>query len=131
MRNIWPRGMTGRLSGIALLAAGLALISGPGPARAQNVTAFSGLASYYDKDYAGKTAAGERYDGTKFTAAHRTLPFGTRVVVTDKRTKRTVTVVINDRGPFIKGRVIDLSYAAATTLRMHDRGVIEVTATVE
>ena len=68
---------------------------------------------------------------TPFTAAHRTLPFGTRVVVTDKRTKRTVTVIINDRGPFIKGRVIDLSYAAATTLRMHDRGVIEVTATVE
>ena len=131
MRNIWPRGMTGRLSGIALLAAGLALIDGPGPACAQSVHAFSGLASYYDKDYAGKTAAGERYDGTRFTAAHRTLPFGTRVVVTDKRTKRTVTVIINDRGPFIKGRVIDLSYAAATTLRMHDRGVIEVTATVE
>ncbi|MCX7297151.1 MAG: septal ring lytic transglycosylase RlpA family protein [Hyphomicrobiales bacterium] len=113
------------------MAAGLALIGGLGPARAQNVTAFAGLASYYDKDYAGKTAAGERYDGTRFTAAHRTLPFGTRVVVTDKRTKRTVTVIINDRGPFIKGRVIDLSYAAATTLRMHDRGVIEVTATVE
>lgn len=131
MRNIWPRGMTGRLSGITLLAAGLALIGGLGPALAQNVTAFAGLASYYDKDYAGKTAAGERYDGTRFTAAHRTLPFGTRVVVTDKRTKRTVTVIINDRGPFIKGRVIDLSYAAATTLRMHDRGVIEVTATVE
>ena len=131
MRNIWPSGRTGRLSGIVLLAAGLALIGGLGPARAQNVTAFAGLASYYDKDYAGKTAAGERYDGTKFTAAHRTLPFGTRVVVTDKRTKRTVTVIINDRGPFIKGRVIDLSYAAATTLRMQDRGVIEVTATVE
>ncbi len=131
MRDSWPRGATGRLSGIVLVAAGLAFVGGPGPASAQSAHTFSGLASYYDKDYAGKTAAGDRYDGTKFTAAHRTLPFGTRVVVTDKRTNRSVTVTINDRGPFIKGRVIDLSYAAATALRMQNRGVIEVTAAVE
>ena len=81
--------------------------------------------------FAQKTAAGDLYDSTKFTAAHRTLPFGTRVVVTDKRTNRSVTVTINDRGPFIKGRVIDLSYAAATALRMQNRGVIAVTAAVE
>lgn len=92
---------------------------------------FSGLASFYDKDYSGKTASGARYDGRKFTAAHRTLPFGTRVRVTDKRTRRSVTVIVNDRGPFIKGRVIDLSYAAARALRMEERGLVQVTASIE
>lgn len=115
----------------AISAAALALIAAAHPAAAQGNRAFSGLASYYDRNYAGKTAAGERYDGAKFTAAHRTLPFGTRVVVTDKRSKRSVTVTVNDRGPFIKGRVLDLSYAAATALRMQDRGVIAVSAAVE
>ena len=131
MRGTWRHGMTGRIGGIVLLATGLAIFSAPLPACAQSDRTFSGLASYYDKDYAGKTAAGDLYDSTKFTAAHRTLPFGTRVVVTDKRTNRSVTVTINDRGPFIKGRVIDLSYAAATALRMQNRGVIAVTAAVE
>lgn len=92
---------------------------------------FSGLASFYDKDYSGKTASGARYDGRKFTAAHRTLPFGTRVRVTDKSTHRSVTVIVNDRGPFIKGRVIDLSYAAARALRMEERGLVQVTASIE
>jgi rare lipoprotein A len=131
MRGNWRRGMTGRIGGIVLVTAGLAIFSAPGPACAQNARAFAGLASYYDKNYVGKTAAGDRYDGAKLTAAHRTLPFGTRVVVTDKRTNRSVTVTVNDRGPFIKGRVIDLSYAAATALRMQNRGVIAVTAAVE
>ena len=122
--------MRGKLTrGICL--AGLVFSGAATPAVAQSNRAFSGLASYYDKNYAGKTAAGERYDGSKFTAAHRTLPFGTRVVVTDSRTKRTVTVIVNDRGPFVKGRVIDLSYAAAAALHMQDRGVIAVTAAVE
>ncbi|MDP1909089.1 MAG: septal ring lytic transglycosylase RlpA family protein [Hyphomicrobium sp.] len=114
-----------------MVTAALTLIAGAYPAAAQGTRTFSGLASYYDKNYAGKTAAGERYDGAKFTAAHRTLPFGTRVVVTDKRSKRSVTVTVNDRGPFIKGRVIDLSYAAATALHMQNRGVIAVSVTVE
>lgn len=92
---------------------------------------FTGIASFYDKNYSGKTASGARYDGSKFTAAHRHLPFGTRVKVTDKRTNRSVTVVVNDRGPFIKGRVIDLSYAAAKALKMEHRGLIRVTASIE
>jgi Lytic transglycolase len=71
------------------------------------------------------------YDPDKFTAAHRTLPFGTRVRVTDTRSQRSVVVVVNDRGPFIKGRVIDLSLAAAKALRMTDRGLLKVTAVVE
>lgn len=122
--------MQGTLLRGALLV-GLACSGITGPAAAQGSRSFSGLASFYDKNYSGKTAAGERYDGTKFTAAHRTLPFGTRLVVTDKKTKRSVTVTVNDRGPFIKGRVIDLSYAAATALRMQSRGLIQVTAAVE
>lgn len=92
---------------------------------------FSGIASHYGKGYSGKTASGQPYDASKFTAAHRTLPFGTRLVVTDKKTNRSVTVVVNDRGPFIKGRVVDLSYAAAAELRMQSRGLIQVTAAVE
>jgi len=91
---------------------------------------FSGFASYYDKNYRGRTARGDKYDPTKFTAAHRTLPFGTRLRVTGPN-KRSVVVVINDRGPFIKSRVLDLSYAAATELRMIGHGLLRVTAQVE
>lgn len=102
-----------------------------GSASAQSAKEFSGIASFYDKNYKGKTASGAPYDGDKMTAAHRTLPFGTRVTVVDPRSKRAVTVVVNDRGPFIKGRVIDLSYAAAKELRMIDRGLIKVTASAD
>lgn len=92
---------------------------------------FSGVASYYDKNYKGRTASGETYDSSKFTAAHRTLPFGTRLAVTDPRSHRVVTVVVNDRGPFTKGRVLDLSYSAAQALKMTGRGLMKVTAAVE
>lgn len=110
-------------------APGAAFAQGPkaqGPAKE-----FAGTASHYGKGYSGKTASGARYDPAKFTAAHRTLPFGTKVLVVDKATKRSVTVVVNDRGPFIKGRVIDLSYAAAQALKMENRGLIKVTASVQ
>ena len=109
----------------------ITLIGGVCPAAAQDSKTFTGVASYYAKNYSGKTASGEKYDGTKFTAAHRTLPFGTRVVVTDVRTKRSVTVRVNDRGPFIKGRIIDLSYAAASEMRMQARGLAKVTAVAQ
>lgn len=81
----------------------------------------SGLASMYGKGdgYGGKrTASGERMNPHAYTAAHRTLPFGTRVQVTNRRNGRSVTVRINDRGPFTRGRVIDLSYAAARAIGM-------------
>jgi rare lipoprotein A len=77
---------------------------------------FSGIAAYYSADYAGRTACGERYDPKKFTAAHRTLPFGTKVLVTNRQTGRSVVVRINDRGPFVPGRIIDLTPAAAQAL---------------
>jgi len=92
---------------------------------------FSGLAAFYSVDYSGRTARGERYDPKKLTAAHRSLPFGTRLRVTDLRSQRSVVVVVNDRGPFTKGRVLDLSLAAAKALRMTDRGLLKVTAIIE
>lgn len=74
----------------------------------------TGMASYYGKRFHGRrTANGERFNMNAMTAAHKTLPFGTRVLVTNQRNGRSVTVRINDRGPFIRGRTIDLSRAAA------------------
>jgi len=98
---------------------------------AQSARQFSGVAAYYSTDYSGRTARGDRYDPTKFTAAHRSLPFGTRLRVTDPRSQRSVVVVVNDRGPFSKGRVLDLSLAAAKVLHMTGRGLLKVTAVVE
>jgi len=98
---------------------------------AQSARQFTGVAAYYSTDYSGRTARGDRYDPTKFTAAHRSLPFGTRLRVTDPRSKRSVMVVVNDRGPFSKGRVLDLSLAAAKALNMTGRGLLNVTAVVE
>jgi len=90
----------------------------------------SGVASYYDAHYRGRTASGAQYNPNSFTAAHKTLPFGTRLRVTDARSGRAAEVVVNDRGPFIAGRVIDLSLAAAKKLQMMDRGLVRITATV-
>ena len=102
-----------------------------GIAVAQSPRQFAGVAAYYSTDYSGRTARGDRYDPAKFTAAHRSLPFGTRLRVTDPRSKRSVVVVVNDRGPFTKGRVLDLSLAAAKALNMTGRGLLNVTAVVE
>ena len=102
-----------------------------GAAFAESSQQFSGVAAFYSTNYSGRTACGDRYDPTKFTAAHRSLPFGTRLRVTDPRSQRTVVVVVNDRGPFTKGRVLDLSLAAAKALRMMDRGLVKVTAVIE
>lgn len=99
---------------------------------AQTSRQFTGIAAYYySTDYSGRTAHGDKYDPTKFTAAHRSLPFGTRLRVTDPRSQRSVVVVVNDRGPFSKGRVLDLSLAAAKVLHMTGRGLLKVTAVVE
>jgi hypothetical protein len=84
----------------------------------------TGIASFY---WTGvKTANGERFDPTQMTAAHRTLPFGTRLQVTNLRTGKSVMVRINDRGPFIEGREVDLSRSAAESLGMLDEGVAKV-----
>lgn len=83
-----------------------------------------GLASYYSYD--PKTASGEKFDPNELTAAHRTLPFGTRLRVTNVATGRSVTVRVNDRGPFIPGRVVDVSRSAAESLGMTKQGVAKV-----
>lgn len=86
-----------------------------------------GIASYYaDSLHGNPTASGEPYDKDAMTAAHRTLEFGTRVEVTNLANDRVVTVVINDRGPHVKSRVIDLSGAAAKKLGMLDSGTAKV-----
>lgn len=86
-----------------------------------------GIASWYGPSFHGKpSASGEPYDMWALTAAHRTLPFGTWVQVTKVKTGKTVTVRINDRGPFIRGRSIDLSYAAARELAMIGEGTADV-----
>lgn len=83
----------------------------------------AGVASFYGRRFHGRlTANGERFDMNAMTAAHKTLPFGTRVRVTNARNGRSVVVRINDRGPFIKGRTIDLSRAAAKRLGFVSRG---------
>jgi peptidoglycan lytic transglycosylase len=110
---------------------GLALSMANGQASAADQKQIAGVAAYYSKDYKGRTASGATYDPDKFTCAHRTLPFGTHLRVTDPQTKRSVTVTVNDRGPFSKGRVLDLSLAAAKSLRIIDRGLAQVTASVE
>jgi rare lipoprotein A len=86
-----------------------------------------GLASYYaDKYHGRKTANSETFDVNAMTAAHRTLPFNTRVRVTNLKNDRSVVVRINDRGPFIEGRVIDLAPAAARKIDMIRDGVVPV-----
>ncbi|MBD2776870.1 septal ring lytic transglycosylase RlpA family protein [Iningainema tapete] len=87
----------------------------------------NGKASWYGYDGSGnRTATGERYKPEGMTAAHRSLPFGTRVRVTNTRNGRSVIVRINDRGPFIRGRIIDLSAGAARVLGMMGRGIAPV-----
>jgi len=86
-----------------------------------------GLASWYGIDFHGKkTATGETYDMFSVSAAHKTLPLGTKVRVTNLDNGRELELVVNDRGPFVEGRVIDLSYASARLLGMADNGVAHV-----
>ncbi|MFH1049519.1 MAG: septal ring lytic transglycosylase RlpA family protein [bacterium] len=92
-----------------------------------NGETFTGVCSYYaDKFHGKKTASGEIFDQEDFTAAHRTLPFGTKVLVTNLENNRSVIVRVNDRGPFKKNRLIDLSRAAAEELDMIKSGIVEV-----
>lgn len=87
----------------------------------------SGLASYYAKRHAGRrTASGERYNPSEMTAAHRTLPFGTRVEVTNLSNGKRAVVRINDRGPHVRGRIIDLSRNAASSIGLISDGVAKV-----
>ncbi|MCG2630000.1 septal ring lytic transglycosylase RlpA family protein [Bradyrhizobium sp. WYCCWR 13023] len=89
---------------------------------------FSGMASYYGNESGSRTASGARFNQNALTAAHRTLPFGTKVRVTHGG--QSVIVTINDRGPFVRGRVLDLSTGAARAIGLTGAGVGRVTAEV-
>jgi rare lipoprotein A len=118
-----------RLLGVALAALVGAACAGrrtpvaPGPPS----TLEEGLASWYGIEEAGRaTASGEIMDPERRTAAHRTLPFGSLVRVTDLETGKSVEVIVNDRGPHVEGRIIDLSFAAARDIDLVDRGTTPV-----
>jgi len=119
---------SGRVRGAAALAAVLILAGAcsrlPRSGRPGSET---GLASWYGPEFDGRpTSSREIYDMNDMTAAHRTLPFGTYVMVTNLANGRSVVVRINDRGPFVRGRVIDLSYAAARVLGIVGPGTARV-----
>jgi rare lipoprotein A len=115
-----------------MLIAACATAPSPGPP--VNVAGWieEGLASWYGHPYHGRTtASGETYDMHSMTAAHRTLPFGTVIRVTRRDTGSECSVVINDRGPFVAGRIVDLSRAAAEALDAIGPGVVPVRLHVE
>lgn len=89
---------------------------------------FSGMASYYGNESGSRTASGQRFNQNAMTCAHRSLPFGTKLRVTHGG--RSVVVTVNDRGPFIRGRVLDLSTGAARAVGLTGRGVGRISAEV-
>jgi rare lipoprotein A len=119
------------LAALALAACGAAPKHGTSTGGSQKSGVQRGMATFYgDEQQGGPTASGERFDKHKMTAAHRTLRLGTRVRVTNTRNGRSVEVRINDRGPYGRGRIIDLSEAAARRLDMIDAGVVPVVVEV-
>jgi rare lipoprotein A len=113
------------LMAVLLMAAGCA--STGGRLRSGGGASETGYASYYGREFHGRrTASGERFDRKDLTAAHRTLPFGTRVRVTNLENGKSVVVRITDRGPFRKGRVIDVSKRAAKVLDFVREGTVRV-----
>lgn len=116
---------------VMLIAALLAACATAPVRRTTFLETHQGKASWYGPGFQGRrTASGERFNQRDFTAAHRTLPFGTKVQVTNLMNGKTVVVRINDRGPYGKGRIIDLSKAAAKEIDMIHKGVVPVEITV-
>jgi rare lipoprotein A len=115
------------LAAIVSLSALGACSAGGRPAVRPGHDAWVSVASWYGPKYHGRqTANGEVYDMHGLSAAHKTLPFGTRLRVTHLESRRSVVVKVNDRGPFIKGRELDLSYGAAQEIGMVQEGVAKV-----
>lgn len=108
-----------------LAFAALALLSACGSSK--NAFTQSGQGSYYADKFNGRpTTSGEIYRSGKMTAAHNTLPFGTRIKVTNVKNGKSVKVTVNDRGPHVKGRIVDVSGKAARKLDLVDAGVVPV-----
>jgi rare lipoprotein A len=123
----WPAPAEVCAGATALLPSYLGCVARPAAPWVPPVEARLGLASYYANRFHGRrTASGARYDRTQLTAAHRSLPFGTLVRVTNPHNRRSVVVRINDRGPYIRGRELDLSREAARVLGVLTRGVARV-----
>ena len=115
------------LSALAVGCAGTRRPTGPSAAPPEPGRPVVGLASWYGQPHQGRsTASGEPFDKNQLTAAHRTLPFGTRVRVTNVENGQSVVVRVNDRGPFAAGRIIDVSLGAARALGMVGAGVARV-----
>src|SRR5512134_2137213 len=122
-----PKMQMKRWAAAALAATLLGGCAAPRPREGRPTWREAGLASWYGADFHGRrTANGERYNMYAMTAAHKTLPLGTPVTVTHRESGRRVRVRVNDRGPFVAGRIIDLSYAAARALGSADDGVVPV-----
>lgn len=110
---------------------GLVLNASLGTTKPKPLKVERGIASSYGKGFDGrKTANGEIYNQNTYTAAHKKLPFGTKVVVKNLRNGREVTLRINNRGPFVRGRIIDVSLRAARDLGMLKAGVVPVEVTI-
>ena len=120
------RGIHSYSPAILLILPLFILCSGTGKiTRTSNIE--TGYASYYARSLHGNaTASGEKYDEHELTAAHRNYPFGTKIRVTNLENGRSVVVRINDRGPYIDDRIIDLSYAAAREIDMIHSGIVQV-----
>ncbi|PZA06941.1 MULTISPECIES: septal ring lytic transglycosylase RlpA family protein [unclassified Meiothermus] len=115
------------LSGEVIKVGQVLAVAGSSAREATASATFTGLAAWYGSKFHGRTtASGEPYDMYALTAAHRSLPFGTQVRVTNPRTGRSVVVRINDRGPFTPGFIIDLSYAAAQRIGLRGRQRVSV-----
>ena len=118
--------MTKQLT-LLLLGASLCVLAAAPAFAAKPGQVLTGVASYYhDSLHGNKTASGKIYNKNKLSAAHKTLPLGTRVRVTETKSGRSVELVVNDRGPFVKGRIIDVSRRAASELGMLRKGVTKV-----
>ncbi len=116
------------LTALALLAGcSRAVMTTPSVPPGAGVEEVVGMASWYGAPHHGRrTASGEVFDMNQLTAAHRTLPFGTRLLVTNRDTNQSVEVRVNDRGPFVGGRILDVSYAAGRLLGAVGPGLIPV-----
>jgi rare lipoprotein A len=130
-------GSVGRFAGIIALLLLLAFVSvsvqtsfAAGPRRMHPAETQTGLASWYGADQGRHTASGERFDPHAMTAAHRHLPFGTLVRVTNQLNGKSVDLRINDRGPWRHNRIIDVTEAAADVLDMKKQGTVPVTVLV-
>jgi rare lipoprotein A len=130
--SLWLSGSVGQATTTATASPALEEKTKTAESAAKEGTAsFSGNISWYGIPFHGKpTASGEIFDMYKFSAAHLHLPFGTKVLVEDPRTGNTVMVKVNDRGPFVKTRVMDVSKGAATKLGTISRGVSYVDCVV-